>query len=124
MTFMNYTFTNTQIIVAAFILAVVVIVAVAAYMQHRKSRTLAFRSRFGSEYDRAVETHGSASKAENKLADRETRVETLKIRDLGATNPTLLLDPSGSSKELLGVSSVPSGQLLVGDVLVTLFPAT
>lgn len=46
------------------------------------------------------------------------------IRDLGATNPTLLLDPSGSSKELLGVSSVPSGQLLVGDVLVTLFPAT
>jgi hypothetical protein len=85
MTFMNYTFTNTQIIVAAFILVVVVIVAVAAYMQHRKSRTLAFRSRFGSEYDRAVETHGSASKAENKLADRETRVETLKIRDLGAT---------------------------------------
>jgi pSer/pThr/pTyr-binding forkhead associated (FHA) protein len=46
------------------------------------------------------------------------------IRDLGATTPTLLLDPSGSSKELLGVSSVPSGQLLVGDVLVTLFPAT
>jgi hypothetical protein len=78
-----YHFTNTQMIVAAFILIVVVAIAVAAYLKHRKARTLALRNRFGTEYDRAVLTHGSPREAEAKLVDRETRVETLKIRDLG-----------------------------------------
>jgi hypothetical protein len=39
----------------------------------------------GSEYDRAVFEHGSSHKAEAKLAGRETRVEALRIRELGAT---------------------------------------
>ena len=43
------------------------------------------RNRFGSEYDREVMEHGSSRKAEAKLADRETRVDALKIRELGAT---------------------------------------
>jgi hypothetical protein len=80
-----YHFTYTQLIVAAVVLAILVVIAVAAYLQHRKAKTAAFRNRFGSEYDRAVLEHGSSQKAEAKLADRETRVETLKIRDLGAT---------------------------------------
>jgi hypothetical protein len=78
-------FTNTQLIVAAVVLLVVVVVAVAAFLQHRKTKTAAFRNRFGSEYDRAVLEHGSSRKAEVKLANRETRVEAMKIRDLGAT---------------------------------------
>jgi hypothetical protein len=78
-------FTNTQIIVAAVVLLVVVVIAVAAYLQHRKTRTAALRNRFGSEYDRAVLEHGSPRRAEAKLAGRETRVEAMKIRDLGAT---------------------------------------
>jgi hypothetical protein len=78
-------FTNTQIIVAAVVLLAVVVIAVAAYLQHRKTRTAALRNRFGSEYDRAVLEHGSSRKAEVKLANRETRVEAMKIRDLGAT---------------------------------------
>lgn len=82
---MPYHFTNMQLIVAAVVLVVVVVIAVVAYLKHRRARTLAFRNRFGSEYDRAVLTHGSPQKAEAKLADRETRVEALKIRDLGAT---------------------------------------
>lgn len=82
---MLYHFTYTQLIVAAVVLAILVVIAVAAYLQHRKAKTAAFRNRFGSEYDRAVLEHGSSQKAEAKLADRETRVETLKIRDLGAT---------------------------------------
>jgi hypothetical protein len=32
-----------------------------------------------------VKTHGSSRKAEAKLADRETHVKTLELRDLGAT---------------------------------------
>ena len=82
---MNLQFTNAQLIVAAFALIVAALIAVGAYLEHRKSKTIALRNRFGTEYDRAVVTHGSSRKAENKLADRETRVEALKIRDLEAT---------------------------------------
>jgi hypothetical protein len=78
-------FTHTQIAIAVFVLVVVVAIAIGAYLKHRKTRTEAFRNRFGTEYDRAVLTHGSAQKAEAKLAGRETRVEALKIRDLSAT---------------------------------------
>ena len=81
-------FTNTQLIVAALVLIVVAVIAVFVYLERRKTRTSGLRNRFGSEYDRAVLTHGSSHKAESKLADRETRVEALKIRDLGATERT------------------------------------
>jgi hypothetical protein len=45
------------------------------------------------------------------------------VRDLGATNPTRLLDASGTAQPVVGEIRIASGQLLVGDVLVTLFPA-
>jgi len=83
--FMGFDLTNTQLIVAAVALVVVILIAVGAIVRNRRTRTLAFRNRFGSEYDRAVLTHGSPRKAEATLADRETRVEALKIRELGAT---------------------------------------
>jgi hypothetical protein len=54
-------------------------------MRKRKNTTTGLRDRFGPEYDRAVLQHGSERKAEAKLADRETRVEMLKIRDLDLT---------------------------------------
>jgi hypothetical protein len=85
MNLMNYQFTPTQLILAGVVLLVVAIIAIAAYMEHSKKKTLALRNRFGSEYDRAVLSHGSSSAAESRLADRESRVESLKIRDLGAT---------------------------------------
>jgi hypothetical protein len=77
-------FTNAQLIVAAFAVVFVVVIAVAAFLESRKAKTAALRNRFGSEYDRAVLQHGSSQKAEAKLAGRETRVDTLKIRELGA----------------------------------------
>ena len=85
MNFMNYHFTIFQLIIAAFVLIVVVIIAIAASSERRRAKTLALRDRFGAEYDRAVRKHGTAKKAEAKLADRETRVEALKIRALGTT---------------------------------------
>jgi hypothetical protein len=78
-------FTNMQLIIAAVVLVIVVLLAVAVYVKRRKTRTLALRGRFGSEYDHAVLTHGSLKKAEANLAERENRVDTLKIRELGAT---------------------------------------
>jgi len=64
--------------------AVIVIVAVVAWLYVRKRRgtTAGLRQKFGPEYDRAVVTHGSKRKAEAKLADREKRIENLNIRDL------------------------------------------
>src|ERR1035437_4785012 len=78
-----YHFTNTQIALAAVVLIVVVLIAVSAYLEHRKTKTQAFRNRFGTEYDRAVTKFGPSHKAEAKLADRESRVVALKIRNLG-----------------------------------------
>ena len=62
--------------------AVIVIIAVSAwlYVRRRRSTTAGLRQKFGPEYDHAVLTHGS--KAEAKLADREKRIEKLNIRDL------------------------------------------
>ncbi len=82
---MPYHFTSSEITIATVVLFLFVAVAVGVYLRYRKNRTLAFRNRFGSEYDRAVLEHGSSKKAESKLADRESRVEALKIRELGAT---------------------------------------
>lgn len=80
-----YSFTTTQIVVAAIVLVLVVGLAIYTYVALRRRRTLAFRNRFGTEYDRAVLTHGSPRNAESKLADRETRVKALEIRELGST---------------------------------------
>jgi len=76
-------FTNTQLIAAAGVFAIVATTTGALYLTYRRTRTRGFRTRFGPEYDRAVVTHGASRKAEAKLADRLTHVKTLKLRDLG-----------------------------------------
>jgi hypothetical protein len=64
------------------IAVVVVLCIVAAWLFMRKRKTAALREKFGSEYNRAVLVHGSERKAEEKLVDREKRVEKLNLRDL------------------------------------------
>jgi hypothetical protein len=64
------------------ILAVVLFVV---FLVLRKRKTEGLRKRFGSEYDRAVITHGTGRKAEAKLVDREKRVDKLNLRELGAS---------------------------------------
>ena len=78
---MFYHFTTTPLIIAAAVLVIILV----AYLTYRRTRTRALRTRFGPEYDRAVLRHGSRRKAETNLADREIRVKTLELRDLGAT---------------------------------------
>jgi hypothetical protein len=77
-------FTNAQLIIAAAVL-VFALVVVVGYLTYRGTRTRAFRTRFGPEYDHAVLRHGSRRKAETNLADREIRVKTLALRDLRPT---------------------------------------
>jgi hypothetical protein len=81
---MSLPFTNIQLTLILVALFLVIAFAIGLYLKRRKNRTLAFRNRFGSEYDLAVREHGSTQKAESKLAGRETRVGTLKFRNLGA----------------------------------------
>ena len=80
---MFHQLTNAQLFIALAVLVVVAVV-VGDYLRRRKARTAAFRNRFGSEYDRAVRVHGSPQKAETNLADRESRVHALNIRELAA----------------------------------------
>jgi hypothetical protein len=75
-------FTNANIVPGILVLFLVVAAVFGIFMKFRKNRTEGFRTRFGSEYDRAVEEHGSSKKAEEKLAHRAARVQTLTIRDL------------------------------------------
>ena len=71
----------------ALVAAVIVIIAVLAwlYVRKRRSTTEDLRQKFGSEYDRAVLKHGSERKAQSKLEDRAKRVEKLNIRELDPT---------------------------------------
>lgn len=68
----------------ALVVGAILIIAVFAwlYVRKRRNTTAELRQKFGSEYDRAVQQHGSERKAETKLTDREKRVEKLTLRDL------------------------------------------
>ena len=81
---MHLNLTDPRLIAGVVVIVLIIVVAVALYIRNRRKTTAGFRKRFGSEYDRAVLEHGSERKAEAKLADRETRVENLKIRALTA----------------------------------------
>ena len=79
---MNPDLLDPKVIVLAAVLIVIAAVLVWLYVRNRRRTTAGLRQKFGSEYDRAVLTHGSERKAESKLEDREKRIEKLKIRDL------------------------------------------
>ena len=79
-----YHITNSEFLMAAVVLVIMILVAVGAYLERRKTKTLALRNRFGAEYDLAV-LRTAPRKAESKLADRETRVQAMKIRDLSTS---------------------------------------
>jgi hypothetical protein len=70
---------QTALIIAA-IVVVALIVAGFVLIQRRRSEHL--QSRFGPEYERAVQQAGDRRKAEAELANREKRVEKLEIRPL------------------------------------------
>jgi hypothetical protein len=77
------------ILVAALVVAVV---AVIAWAQARRRRTQSetLRQRFGPEYDRAVNEHGSRGKAEAELEARTKRVAGLQIVPLSAAEASTL----------------------------------
>src|ERR1035437_8862548 len=79
---MDLNLLDPKLIVLAAVVILIIAVLAWLYVRKRRSTTADLRQRFGPEYQRAVLEHGSERKAEAKLADREKRVEKLKIRDL------------------------------------------
>ena len=79
---MNFNPMDPKLIPLAVVVILLIIVGVALYMRKRKRTTAELRDRFGTEYDRAVQQHGSERKAEAKLTDRAARIEMLRIREL------------------------------------------
>ncbi|HEY4382013.1 MAG TPA: hypothetical protein VGN01_16820 [Acidobacteriaceae bacterium] len=71
--------TRTLIIIVA-VVAVAIVVAAVIIARQRKSQHL--KQQFGPEYDRAVQQHGDARRAEAVLISREKRVEMFALRPL------------------------------------------
>jgi hypothetical protein len=82
---MHLNLSDPRLIVAVAVIVLLIVVGIALHVRRRRNSRAGLRRRFGAEYDRAVLEHGSERNAEAKLSDRETRVENLKIRNLGAT---------------------------------------
>jgi hypothetical protein len=74
---------NQTLLLIVVVALVVIVVAAVLYTRSQRSRHL--RSRFGPEYDRAVEEKGGRGKAESDLHKLEKRVEKFDIRPLSTT---------------------------------------
>jgi len=74
---------------ATIVILVIAILAIAAaawmYLQNQRTRKL--RSRFGEEYDRAIEQNRDRRRAEAALEEREKRIDRLQIRTLSSADP-------------------------------------
>jgi hypothetical protein len=79
---MNPHLLDPKFIMLAGVVILVIAVLAWLYVQKRRSTTAGLRQKFGPEYERAVQKHGSERKAEAKLANRQDRVEKLNVRDL------------------------------------------
>jgi hypothetical protein len=79
---MSLNLTDPKLIVLAVAVILVIVLLAWLYVRQGRSTTAILRQKFGPEYELAVRKHGSERKAEAQLADREKRIETLKIRDL------------------------------------------
>ena len=79
---MNPILLDPKLIALVAVLIVIIAALAWLYVRKRRSTTADLRQKFGSEYDRAVLTHGSGRKAEVKLMDREKRIDELHIREL------------------------------------------
>jgi len=73
--------TSTAIVL---VLALAVL-GVVVWSLARRRRSTELRTHFGPEYDRTVQQHGSAHRAERDLSDRERRVKRLAIHPLPPT---------------------------------------
>lgn len=97
------------------IACVVVAIGIAVSRKRQHARSAELREHFGPEYDRALEEHGSRSRAEKELALRQRRVRKLDIHELtpeqcqrfqgawAAVQQRFVDDPSGAVTDADGL---------------------
>jgi hypothetical protein len=78
----NIDYSSPAFIIGVVVVVVLIAAAIAVVVHLEKLKTAKLRSRFGTEYDLAVQEAGSRKKAEEALHARCKRIEHLKIRDL------------------------------------------
>jgi len=81
--------------IIALLVVAVIVVAGAGFVLTERRRLLdsqAIRSRYGPEYDVAVQDMGDARKAEVELRARETRVRSFDIRPLAPRQAEHFID--------------------------------
>lgn len=71
---------NSALVIAVVIIAIIAVVGIAYIVRRQRTRRL--RTRFGPEYQRALDETGSTTKAEAKLEKLEKRVERFHIKQL------------------------------------------
>jgi hypothetical protein len=97
--------------------AVLVLFAVAALLIMRKRKSDKLKQRFGPEYDRVLQQHGSTRHAETILAEREKRVEKFAIHPLPAGDRERYADEwAGVQRRFV---DAPSMAVAEADKLVT-----
>jgi hypothetical protein len=111
---MNAMNTETLIVVAVVVLAL--LIALGAWLLYQKKQSQRLEKRFGPEYARAVDALGSRAKAESELKTREHRVERLNIVPLQPADAARFIQ----SWKLLqgGFVDNPKGVLVQADQLV------
>jgi hypothetical protein len=95
---------------------VVVLLVVAGLLLTRKRRSEKLEERFGPEYQRTLDTHGSRTKAEAELLARQKRVDQLNIVPLAPAEAARYTE-SWKSLQARFVDS-PQGVLFEADQLV------
>lgn len=73
---------DSTAIIAIVALALIAVIVLAVVMMGRKRKSGRLRERFGSEYERGLAEGGSRGEVEQKLGEREKRVEKLQLREI------------------------------------------
>lgn len=73
---------TSEAITVLIVLVLLALIAIGIFLWRRNRRTEELKSRYGPEYDRAVDKSGNERKAETVLADRERRVASFHIEPI------------------------------------------
>jgi hypothetical protein len=72
--------------------------------------------------DADAEIRVSDRKVSERHATIERRGRGWAVQDVDALKPTRLIDPWGMHRQVRGETEIPAGQVVVGDVTITLYP--
>jgi pSer/pThr/pTyr-binding forkhead associated (FHA) protein len=74
----------------------------------------------GRDVDAQIQVADAGVEPRHAMIER--RGNSWLVSDLQTANPSRLVDAAGSINPLSGETTIQSGQLLVGSVLITLYP--